>query len=194
MFEGFFGLFNNLTIILILYIVGSIPFAILTTKFLNLPDPRNTGSCNPGATNVLRTGNKLAAVLTLIGDMLKGYIPILFLIEYNYNEISIYLLSLAILFGHIFSCFLNFKGGKGVATSFGFLLAIDIKIGISSILVWIIALVVSKVSAISALTSFFALPFIVYYFTDNQYMFYISILNTLIIFLTHSKNIFKYTN
>ena len=111
---------------LILYLIGSIPFAIITSKLFRLQDPRSFGSGNPGATNVLRSGNKPAAILTLLGDALKGYIPVLLLDQMGLMQHTIYLMTFLILLGHAFPITLNFKGGKGVATSMGILLALNL--------------------------------------------------------------------
>ena len=124
MLENIFNL-EMLIISVGLYLIGSIPFAIISAKLFNLPDPRSFGSKNPGATNVLRSGNKYAAFLTLVGDGLKGLIPVLFLMETTIPVYQIYLLSFFLLVGHTFPVTLNFKGGKGVATSIGILLSLN---------------------------------------------------------------------
>ena len=103
---------ETIVIVAILYIVGSIPFAVLSSVIFKLPDPRKHGSRNPGATNVLRTGNKSAAVFTLFGDALKGFIPMIYFMTSGFDTQQLYLLSFSILIGHSYSIFLNFSGGK----------------------------------------------------------------------------------
>ena len=180
---------NTIIIILILYMIGSLPFAVIISKLLALPDPRSFGSNNPGATNVLRGGNKFGAILTLLGDSMKGYIPVLILINMGIQIGEIYFLSFFIIIGHIFPITLKFKGGKGVATSMGILFAINLNVGIVVVAVWLLVFAISRVSGLSALSAFFILPFAIYLLIQNNFMFSLSIINTFIIFLTHKNNI-----
>ncbi len=180
---------NTIIIILILYMIGSLPFAVIISKLLVLPDPRSFGSNNPGATNVLRGGNKFGAILTLLGDSMKGYIPVLILINMGIQIGEIYFLSFFIIIGHIFPITLKFKGGKGVATSMGILFAINLNVGIVVVAVWLLVFAISRVSGLSALSAFFILPFAIYLLIQNNFMFSLSIINTFIIFLTHKNNI-----
>ena len=192
MLENIFNLLaspNTIIIILILYMIGSLPFAVIISKLLSLPDPRSFGSNNPGATNVLRGGNKFGAILTLLGDSMKGYIPVLILSSMGMQIGEIYFLSFFILIGHIFPITLKFKGGKGVATSIGILFAINLNIGIALLVVWLLVFAISRVSGLSALSTFFILPFAIYLLIQNNLIFSLSILNTFIIFLTHKNNI-----
>ena len=180
---------NTIIIILILYMIGSLPFAVIISKLLALPDPRSFGSNNPGATNVLRGGNKFGAILTLLGDSMKGYIPVLILINMGIQIGEIYFLSFFIIIGHIFPITLKFKGGKGVATSMGILFAINLNVGIVVVAVWLLVFAISRVSGLSALSAFFILPFAIYLLIQNNFIFFLSIINTFIIFLTHKNNI-----
>ena len=180
---------NTIIIILILYMIGSLPFAVIISKLLVLPDPRSFGSNNPGATNVLRGGNKFGAILTLLGDSMKGYIPVLILINMGIQIGEIYFLSFFIIIGHIFPITLKFKGGKGVATSMGILFAINLNVGIVVVAVWLLVFSISRVSGLSALSAFFILPFAIYLLIQNNFIFSLSIINTFIIFLTHKNNI-----
>ena len=192
MLENIFNLLvnpNTVIIILILYMIGSLPFAVIISKLLALPDPRSFGSNNPGATNVLRGGNKFGAILTLLGDSMKGYIPVLILINMGIQIEEIYFLSFFIIIGHIFPITLKFKGGKGVATSMGILFAINLNVGIVVVAVWLLVFAISRVSGLSALSAFFILPFAIYLLIQNNFMFSLSIINTFIIFLTHKNNI-----
>ena len=192
MLENIFNLLvnpNTAIIILILYMIGSLPFAVIISKLLALPDPRSFGSNNPGATNVLRGGNKFGAILTLLGDSMKGYIPVLILSSMGMQIGEIYFLSFFILIGHIFPITLKFKGGKGVATSIGILFAINLNIGVVLLVVWLLVFAISKISGLSALSAFFILPFTIYLLIQNNFIVSLSILNTFIIFLTHKNNI-----
>ena len=133
---------NNLIILgLIFYLTGSIPFAYILPKILGFGDLRNVGSGNIGATNVLRAGNKTLAFIVLLLDLLKGFLPFLILKEYiilSHSERVIYLLASLAIFGHIFPIWLKFKGGKGVATYIGYLLAANYLLGFTFIFFWYI--------------------------------------------------------
>ena len=141
---------DMLVVSLILYIIGSIPFAVIISALFRLPDPRSFGSHNPGATNVMRSGNKYAGIFTLIGDALKGYIPVYILLTMGFENYETYLLSFLILIGHTFPIFLKFKGGKGVATSLGILLSLNILIGLFFIVIWLFVYYLFKISGVSA--------------------------------------------
>ena len=180
---------NIMALSLLLYLIGSVPFAVIVSKSFNLPDPRGFGSMNPGATNVMRGGNKLAAAITLLGDLLKGFIPVLIIINNNSNITLIYLISLFIIIGHIYPIFLKFNGGKGVATSIGIILAINLYIGLLFIFTWMITYALSRISGLSALISFAILPIYFYTLTDYENITYIAAINSIIIFLTHKSNI-----
>ena len=186
---------TNLEMIVIsavLYLIGSIPFAIISAKLFNLPDPRSFGSKNPGATNVLRSGNKYAAFLTLVGDGLKGLIPVLFLMETTIPVYQIYLLSFFLLVGHTFPVTLNFKGGKGVATSIGILLSLNPIVAALLIITWLLTYYIFKVSGLSALIGFLLLPLFMFIASAEIYMVAISFANVFFIFMTHKKNIVNF--
>ena len=154
---------DMLVVSLILYIIGSIPFAVIISALFRLPDPRSFGSNNPGATNVMRSGNKYAGIFTLIGDALKGYIPVYVLLTMGFENYETYLLSFLILIGHTFPIFLKFKGGKGVATSLGILLSLNILIGLFFIVIWLFMYYLFKISGVSALVGFLFLPLYLLY-------------------------------
>ena len=179
-------------IIVLLYLLGSIPFAVVSSKIFNLPDPRSFGSKNPGATNVMRSGNKLAALFTLLGDGLKGFIPISFLLNHGFVEYELYLLSFLILIGHCYPITLNFKGGKGVATSLGILFALTPLVAMCVIMSWLLVYYLFKVSGVSALVGFLLLPLFMYFFNDDSYMIVLSFFNVVFIYLTHKKNIIEF--
>ncbi|MBU3560619.1 glycerol-3-phosphate 1-O-acyltransferase PlsY [Polynucleobacter hallstattensis] len=155
----------NLTLDLLLipisYLIGSISFAVVVSKCMRLPDPHSYGSGNPGATNVLRTGNKLAAVLTLIGDALKGYFAVMLARvslgdESLTSTLSSWLLCgvvIAVFLGHLFPIFHSFKGGKGVATACGILFGINWTLGLATLSTWIIVAMFMRYSSLAALAA-----------------------------------------
>jgi len=151
----------DLLIIPIAYLIGSVSFAVVVSKCMRLPDPHSYGSGNPGATNVLRTGNKLAAVLTLIGDALKGYVAVMLarilLSDDSFGtSIHSWLLCgvvVAVFLGHLFPIFHGFKGGKGVATACGILFGINWILGIATLSTWIIVAVFLRYSSLAALAA-----------------------------------------
>ena len=146
--------------ILAAYLLGSVPFAMISSKVFGLADPRTYGSGNPGATNVLRSGNKKAAILTLIGDALKGWVAVFVAQQMGFSGTVIGLVALAVFFGHLFPVFLKFKGGKGVATAAGVLLALDPILGLAVAGTWLLVAYVSRYSSLAALIAAAAAPVI----------------------------------
>ena len=149
--------------ILIGYLIGSLSFAVIVSKAFGLPDPHSYGSGNPGATNVLRTGNKLAAVLTLLGDGLKGWFAV-FLAQrlawrFGVDDTGIAAVALAVFVGHLFPVFFRFKGGKGVATAAGVLFAIDWRIGLGTLVTWLVIAFFFRYSSLAALVAAAFAPF-----------------------------------
>jgi acyl phosphate:glycerol-3-phosphate acyltransferase len=139
------------------YLLGSVSFAIVVARVYGLPDPRSHGSGNPGATNMLRTGRKSAAVLTLLGDALKGYLAV-WLAQWATQYWGLpaytpYLAALAAFLGHLFPVFFGFKGGKGVATALGVLLALDARLGGLTLATWAIVFAITRISSLSALVA-----------------------------------------
>ena len=151
----------DLLLIPIAYLIGSISFAVVVSKCMRLPDPHSYGSGNPGATNVLRTGNKLAAVLTLIGDALKGYLAVMLARvllgdESLTSTLNSWLLCgvvIAVFLGHLFPIFHGFKGGKGVATACGILFGINWILGMATLGTWIIVAIFMRYSSLAALAA-----------------------------------------
>lgn len=151
----------DLLLIPIAYLIGSISFAVVVSKCMRLPDPHSYGSGNPGATNVLRTGNKLAAVLTLIGDALKGYLAVMLARvllgdESLTSTLNSWLLCgvvIAVFLGHLFPCFYGFRGGKGVATACGILFGINWILGLATLGTWIIVATFMRYSSLAALAA-----------------------------------------
>ena len=146
------------------YLLGSISTAILTCRLLGLPDPRNQGSGNPGATNVLRIGGKKAAAITLAGDMLKGLIPLLIAKWLGVGPFGLCLVALAAFFGHLYPVFFNFQGGKGVATAFGALLGLSWPVALAALATWGAMVKFSKISSLAALTAAVATPLYLWLF------------------------------
>ena len=140
------------------YLLGSISFAVLTSRAFGIADPRTYGSGNPGATNVLRSGKKLAAALTLIGDAAKGWVAVMLAVHIALSDIQVALIALAVFLGHLFPIFLKFKGGKGVATALGVLLALNAWLGLAALATWLIVALVFRLSSLSALTAAVGAP------------------------------------
>ena len=185
------------------YFVGSIPFGLILTKISGLGDIRKIGSGNIGATNVLRTGNKKIALLTLLLDGGKGALAIYLVTIFSYyllmdkfNKIELYQCTVAIstVLGHCFPLWLKFKGGKGVATGFGVIISLNLYIGIVALLIWVFIAKVFKISSMSALISYLLLPIFMFYF-ETEYMYFLSsFVISLICFIQHKENIKRLIN
>jgi len=153
-----------LTIVFVIaaYLLGSISFAVITSKLFGLADPRTYGSGNPGATNVLRSGKKAAAALTLFGDAAKGWLAVFLAIHFSPSDVSYTMLAaavaLAVFIGHLFPVFLRFKGGKGVATALGVLLALNVWVGLGGLATWLFMALVFRLSSLAALVAAAATP------------------------------------
>ena len=149
------------------YLIGSVSFAVLVSKLMKLPDPYSYGSGNPGATNVLRTGNKKAAILTLIGDCLKGFVALVVAkVIVQDQEVSQWVFALvafAVFLGHVFPIFHGFRGGKGVATAAGVLFGIHWILGLAALSTWLIMAFFFRYSSLAALTTAIFAPLFAYY-------------------------------
>lgn len=145
------------------YLLGSVSFAIVVSKLFRLADPRTFGSGNPGATNVLRTGNKVAAALTLLGDCLKGVVPVALAVYFEeqlgLGDAGVALISVAVFAGHLWPVYFRFKGGKGVATALGVLLGLNPVLGLATLLTWIVIAYAFRYSSLAALVSALFAPF-----------------------------------
>lgn len=145
----------TIAFVLFAYLIGSISFAVIASKLFGLPDPRTFGSKNPGATNVLRTGKKAAAALTLFGDGVKGWLAVFlalrFAADYGVSEYGVAAVCVAVFLGHVYPVFFNFHGGKGVATLLGILLALSLWLGLSVLATWLVAILIWRISSLSAL-------------------------------------------
>ncbi len=171
------------------YLIGSISTAIITCKIMGLEDPRKVGSNNPGATNVLRHGGKKAAIITLLGDMLKGLIPILIIIQLQADTLTVALVGLFALLGHIFPIYYRFKGGKGVATYYGVILGINWLVGLIALAIWLTMAALFKISSLSALVSIFLAPFLLWHFSQSAELTGAAALMSIIVFWRHQSNI-----
>ena len=185
---------NYFILLTIVYIFGSIPFAYIVPKFFGMGDIRELGSGNVGATNVLRAGNKLLAIIVLAFDIIKGFAPLFILKNYYHNELSeiiILFIGSAAILGHIFPIWLKFKGGKGVATYIGFLFAINYIFGIIFIITWLLIAFLKKYSSLASITSLVLLPLFVMLFSYEKQIIYLLILINLIIISKHYSNIYR---
>ncbi|MDB4040925.1 glycerol-3-phosphate 1-O-acyltransferase PlsY [Methylophilaceae bacterium] len=180
---------NQILIITIAYLIGSLSFGIIVSKLLNLSDPRTIGSKNTGATNVMRTGNKLAAILTLLGDIFKATIVVKISFFFGLNDLEMMQVCLAILIGHTYPIYYKFKGGKGVATALGILLAINWILALSIIFIWIGIFSIWRYSSLAAIIAALSLPIISYFLNEISYIFITYILITALIIFNHRGNI-----
>ena len=142
------------------YLLGSVSFAVVASRLFGLADPRSYGSKNPGATNVMRSGNKAAALTTLLGDGAKGWLAVFLAQRYGLDTPLVAGVALAVFFGHLFPIFLKFKGGKGVATAAGVLLALDVWLGLATLGVWLFIAFTLCYSSLAALLAAAAAPII----------------------------------
>ena len=181
------GLINIFLVILFAYLIGSIPFGIIISKIMGLGNLRNIGSGNIGATNVLRTGNKLAAILTLIFDLLKGAIAVI-ITYYIFNDTTAQIAALSSFLGHCFPIWLKFKGGKGVATFIGISLALYWPAGILICLTWVLIAFLSRTSSLSALISSLSSILWVWVLGAPSAVFIMTVL-TILIWYRHIENI-----
>ena len=175
------------------YLIGSISFAVVASKLFGLADPRTYGSKNPGATNVLRSGNKAAAIVTLLGDGAKGWFALWLagrLAErYGVGDMGIALVALAVFLGHLWPVFFKFVGGKGVATALGVLIGLNLWLGLASLMTWLVIAYAFRYSSLAALAAALFAPF--YYgllFGVDPQLFAVIVMSALLAF-RHSKNI-----
>ena len=176
---------------LISYFIGSIPFGYILTKIFLKKDIRTIGSGNIGATNVLRTGNKIIGYSTLIFDILKGVIPVLF-IKFYFPD-YIFISALSVFIGHVFPVWLKFKGGKGVATYVGILFSINVLFGLLFISTWLLLYFIFKYSSLSSLVATLTIPAYILFFLSGQNIIFFFIIFVLI-FYTHKENVKRLIN
>lgn len=161
----------TLAVVVAAYLIGSISFAVVISKLYGLPDPHSYGSGNPGATNVLRTGNKTAAVLTLLGDGLKGFVAVSVanVLGISWGDASLCTAgaALAVFLGHLFPLYHRFAGGKGVATAGGIAFALSWQLGLALCVVWLLAALLSRMSSVASLAAAVTAPLLGLYILGN---------------------------
>jgi len=176
-------------LILIAYLFGSLNSAIILCKMMRLPDPREQGSGNPGATNVLRFGGKKLAATVLFFDVLKGIIPVLAALFLGLEQAIIATVAFAAFIGHLYPVFFGFKGGKGVATAFGVLLAMNWMIGLAILATWLVMAMAFKLSSLSALTAAVLTPLYTWWLTGHDITTAITMLMSILLLWRHRNNI-----
>jgi glycerol-3-phosphate acyltransferase PlsY len=174
---------------LLAYLLGSISSAVVVSRVMGLPDPRETGSKNPGATNILRYGGKMAAVLTLAGDILKGVIAVLIARALTVDTVIITLCGFAVFLGHLFPVFFSFRGGKGVATALGVWFALNFWVGLALLATWILMALVFRYSSLAALAASVLAPLYVAWLSPGTPYLATMIVMSAILIIRHRSNI-----
>ena len=180
---------TNLLLIAAGYLLGSLSSAIIICRLLGLPDPRGEGSGNPGATNVLRIGGKKAAAATLIGDMLKGLVPVLVAKLLGADLAIQAAVAVAAFLGHLYPLFFGFKGGKGVATALGVLLGVHWPVGLLTIATWLVIAKVFKISSLAALLAILVTPLYIWWLIPNESLLIAMLFMGTLLFWRHRSNI-----
>lgn len=177
------------------YLLGSISFGILISKCFGLADPRTVGSGNPGATNVLRSGKKLAAFLTLLGDALKGWLPVWLALQSNMLMWVVSWVGIAVFLGHLYPIYFKFKGGKGVATALGVMVAISPLLGLAAFVTWVIVFAFSRYASLASIVAALFVPLHSYYYLRpyEDYFLMLIVLSLMLIW-RHRGNIEKLLN
>lgn len=173
----------------IAYLVGSVSSAIIVCRLMGLPDPREQGSGNPGATNVMRIGGKKAAAITLAGDALKGLLPVLLAKLLGVESLVLAMVVFAAFLGHLYPIFFGFKGGKGVATSFGVSLGVSWILGLAVSGTWLLVYKISKISSLSALVAAVLTPVYTWLIVGDSYLVGVFVLISVILLWRHQSNI-----
>ena len=180
---------NTLGFALLGYLLGSIPFAVVTSRLFGLADPRSYGSGNPGATNVLRSGNKLAALLTLLGDAAKGWLAVFLAQQFGGQPQDVAIAGFAAFFGHLHPLFLKFKGGKGVATAAGVLFGFSLWLGLAVLAVWIGVVWLFRYSSLGAIAAAITAPIIAMALLGSGDMLTAVFCIALLLYWRHSENL-----
>jgi glycerol-3-phosphate acyltransferase PlsY len=179
----------QLALPLFAYLLGSLSAAIITCRLMGLPDPRTMGSKNPGATNVLRTGNRKAAALTLFGDFLKGLLPVLLGLALKMEPQTLALIALAAFLGHLYPVFFGFKGGKGVATALGVILGLSWQVALAAVVTWVVMAKVFKISSLSALIAAVLTPLYCWLLAPQQEFIILLVVVSVLLIWRHRSNI-----
>jgi acyl phosphate:glycerol-3-phosphate acyltransferase len=177
--------------ILAAYLLGSVSFGIVISKLFGLPDPRTVGSGNPGATNVLRSGKKLAALLTLLGDAAKGWVAVFIAQRWGFDATMVCLVALAVFVGHLYPVYYGFKGGKGVATALGVLLAFSGWLGLAVLLTWALVFAIWRYSSLAALVAASMAPLYAWYLLPSERYVWTALVLALLLIWRHRSNISK---
>ena len=189
---------TSVIFIVVAYLIGSVSFAVVVSRYFGLPDPRTYGSGNPGATNVLRTGRKAAAALTLIGDAAKGACALWLARQLapsmQFGEFTLAAVALAAFVGHLFPAYYRFKGGKGVSTAAGILVALDIRIAGIVLLVWLLIVLASRYSSLGAIVAALAAPVATIYFLGWGPYAWMVLAMTALLLWRHRANIARLMN
>jgi len=180
---------ENSLLIVAAYLLGSVATAIITCRLMGLPDPRGVGSGNPGATNVLREGGKKAAIITLLGDMLKGLIPVLVGHALGVADWALAAIGLAAFIGHLYPVYFGFKGGKGVATALGVSLGFHWGLGLAVLVTWLAMAFLTRISSLSALTASLLAPLYAWLITGSTALTVAAALMAVLVFWRHRSNI-----
>ena len=181
-------------LVILAYFIGSVSAAVITCKIMGKVDPRTVGSKNPGATNVLRHAGKKAAFFTLLGDLLKGLIPVAIGHLLNLDWYFLGLAGLAAFLGHLYPIYSGFKGGKGVATALGVYIGLQPIIGLVVVMTWLIAALIFNISSLSALIATLIAPFYFYWITNSLPLLILLIIMTAFIYWRHRTNIIEIIN
>ena len=175
--------------VLAAYLIGSVSSAIVVSRALGLQDPRKVGSGNPGATNVLRYNGKKAAIITLVGDILKGVIPVLAARAYGVEPMILGWVMLAAFLGHVFPVFHGFRGGKGVATAFGALTALNGWVGLALIVIWLLTVLAFRYSSLAGLVAALAAPPLVGWLQGGTFFIVITLVMSVLLVWRHRSNV-----
>jgi glycerol-3-phosphate acyltransferase PlsY len=171
------------------YLIGSVSSAIIVCRLMGLDDPREQGSGNPGATNVMRIGGKKAAAITLFGDALKGLIPVLIAKSLGVDTLLLALVVIAAFLGHLYPIFFGFKGGKGVATTLGLTLGVTWLLGLAVLATWFAVYKISKISSLSALVAAVLTPAYVWFIVGDKNLLVVFVLISVVLLWRHKSNI-----
>lgn len=184
----------SLILTLCAYLTGSVSSAVIVSHIMKLPDPRSSGSRNPGTTNVLRLGGKKAAIITLLGDLLKGLLPVLIAKLLTDSNIIIALVGAATFLGHLYPLWFGFKGGKGVATAAGVFIGLSALLAVSLLAIWLATALVSRYASLASLVAAAVAPFLILFFSLDYPLLIFACLLAVLLFWRHRANIARLLN